>query len=351
MRRTTSSSVESWRSVVSSWASSASLKTAAGGGDGKRAHQPLKRLEIEPVIAPFRGRNGREDVAFDRRDNVRIEVGRVARHPESAILAETAGATGDLSDLLRIEGAQAPPVEFAQSSKGDMVDIHVQSHPNRVGRDQEIDLAGLEQSDLRVAGAGAQRAHDHRRAPALAADELGDGVDRVSRERDDGAASRQTRQFLGTGVGELGKSFAELDLDSRTKLTDQSGDGRRAHQHGLGCAARVQEPVGEHMPAFRVGAKLDLIDGEKFDLAIQRHRLDRADEIARPGRHDLLFAGNQRDLGRAPRLDHPIVDLARQEPQGKADHARGVPQHALDRQMRLARVGGAQNRDEPRGVP
>ena len=77
-----------------------------------------------------------------------------------------------------------------------MVDIHVQAHADGVGRDQEIDLAGLEQSDLGVAGARTERAHHHRRAAALAADELGDGVDRLGGEGDDGAAPRQAGQLL-----------------------------------------------------------------------------------------------------------------------------------------------------------
>ena len=94
-------------------------------------------------------------MAFDRGHDVRIEIRRLARYAKRAILAKVpAGPSGDLGDLLRIEPALAPPVEFAQSGEGDMVDIHVQSHPDRVGRDQEIDFAGLEQIDLGVAGAG-----------------------------------------------------------------------------------------------------------------------------------------------------------------------------------------------------
>ena len=231
-----------------------------------------------------------------------------------------------------------------------MVDVHVQSHPDRVGRDKEIDFAGLKQIDLGVARARTERAHDNGGPPALATDELGDGVNRLGGEGDDGAAPRQACQLLGTGVRELGEALAELDLGLGTKPTDQRGDGRRAHEHRLGRPSRIEEPMGEHVAALRVGAKLDFIDGEEFDLAIERHRLDRAHEIARPRRHDLFFAGDEGDLGRAPRLDHPVVDLARQQPQRQADHARGVSQHAFDRQMRLARIGRAQNGDEPRGV-
>ena len=40
--------------------------------------------------------------------------------------------------------ARAPAVELAQAGEGDMVDVHVQAHPDRVGGDEKIDLAGLE---------------------------------------------------------------------------------------------------------------------------------------------------------------------------------------------------------------
>src|ERR1700746_2977165 len=135
-------------------------------------------------------------MALDRPDDVRVEIGRVARYAKSAILAKSAGPPGDLGDLLRIEPAQAPSVEFAQSGEGDMVDIHVQSHPDRVGRDQEIDFAGLEQIDLGVAGARTERAHDDGGPAALAADEFSDGVNCLSGEGDDGAARRQSGQLL-----------------------------------------------------------------------------------------------------------------------------------------------------------
>ncbi len=136
--------------------------------------------------------------------------------------------------------------------------------------------------DLRVAGARTERAHDHRRAAALAADELGDGVDRVGREGDDRAAPGQAGQLLRPGVGQLRQALAELDVGVGTELADQRRDSRRAHQHGFRRPARVQEPMGEDVAALGVGAKLDLVDGEKLHLAVERHRLDRADEIARP---------------------------------------------------------------------
>jgi hypothetical protein len=110
----------------------------------------------------------------------------------------------------------------------------------------------------------------------------------------------------------------------------------------------MQEPVGEDVAAFGVGAELDFVDGEEFHLAVERHRLDRADEILRIGGDDLFLAGDEGDARIAARLDNPVVDLARQQPQRQADHARGMGQHALDREMGLAGVGRAENGDQTR---
>ena len=69
-----------------------------------------------------------------------------------------------------------------------MGDIHIQAHADRVGSDQKVDLAGLEQGDLGVARSWGEAAHDDRRAAPLAPDQFGDGVDLFGRESDDGGA-------------------------------------------------------------------------------------------------------------------------------------------------------------------
>ena len=42
-------------------------------------------------------------------------------------------------------------------------------------------------------------------------------------------------------------------------------------------------------------------------------------------------------------LHHPVVDLAREQAQRQADHARAVGKHPLHGKVRLAGVGGAEN--------
>ena len=97
---------------------------------------------------------------------------------------------------------------------------------------------------------------------------------------------------------------------------------RRAEDHRLLAAARVQQPIGEDMAALGVGAELRLVERDEGDVA-RPSGIDfgGAQEPARVLRHDLLLAGDQRDLVRALDRDDPVVDLARQQPQREADHA------------------------------
>ncbi len=105
----------------------------------------------------------------------------------------------------------------------------------------------------------------------------------------------------------------------------------------------MEQPVGEDMAALGVGGELNFVDGDEVGLQLARHRFHGADIEAGTRRLDLLFARNQRNLARAHLGDHLLVDLAREEPQGQADHADIVGEHALDGEMGLARVGRAQH--------
>ena len=110
----------------------------------------------------------------------------------------------------------------------------------------------------------------------------------------------------------------------------------------------MQQAGGKDMAALGVGAQLDLVDREKLDLAVERHRFDSADEICRVRRQDFLFAGDQRDRAGSPQPDDPIVILPCQEAQRKPDHPARMIEHALDREMGFAGVGRSEDRDETR---
>ncbi len=108
----------------------------------------------------------------------------------------------------------------------------------------------------------------------------------------------------------------------------------------------MQDAIGENMPAFQIGRDLDFIDREKRHVEIPRHRFDRGDPEPRFRRLYLFFAGNERDGIGARAIDDLVVDLARQQTQRQADHARGMREHPLDRKMGLAGVGGPEHRGD-----
>ena len=230
-----------------------------------------------------------------------------------------------------------------------MVHIHVEAHADGIGRHQVVDFARLEHVDLGVARARAHGAHHNRRAAALAADQLGDGVDLAGREADHRRAARQACCLLGADIGELGKAWAGYDVDVGQQPVQHRPDRVGAQQHGFIRAACVQYPVGEEMAALGVGCHLHLVDGEKRDWPLDRHRFDGADEIARAGRGDLFLAGDQRHLVDALDRHDAVVVLARQQAQREADHARRVAKHALDREIGLTGIGRAENRGQAAG--
>ena len=118
--------------------------------------------------------------------------------------------------------------------------------------------------------------------------------------------------------------------------------GSAQHQRLL-ARAGIEHAVGEHMAALEIGAELDLVDRQERHVEVARHGFDGGHPEARVRRLDLLLAGDQRDRVLADAVDHLVVDLARQQPQRQPDHAAGMRQHALDGEMGLAGIGGAQH--------
>ena len=106
----------------------------------------------------------------------------VAGHAEGPVVEVASGASGDLAELGGIELAKPEAVELPRRGEGDVIDIHVQAHADGIRRDEEVDVARLVERDLGIAGARRQGAHDDGGTAALAADQLGDGIDALGRE-------------------------------------------------------------------------------------------------------------------------------------------------------------------------
>ena len=158
---------------------------------------------------------------------------------EGAVAQVAAGAAGDLAEFCGGELAELVAVELAVLREGDVIDVEVQPHADGVGRHQIVDVAVLVERDLRVAGAGRQRAQHHGRPALLAADQFGDGVDLVGREGDDRAAARQPCQLLGAGIGEVRQPRPRHHGHALEQLLQYALHGGRTQQQRLLPATQV----------------------------------------------------------------------------------------------------------------
>src|SRR4051794_25318931 len=105
----------------------------------------------------------------------------------------------------------------------------------------------------------------------------------------------------------------------------------------------MENPVGKDVAALEIGGELDFVDRQEPDIDIGGHGLDRAHPEPWLGGNDLLLACHEGGRMVARLEPHPIVNLARQEPQGEADHTAALGEHALDGEVRLASIGRAEN--------
>ena len=262
---------------------------------------------------------------------------------ERAVARGAPGAARDLGEFRGVELAELVAVEFAVRRKGDVIDVEIEAHADGVGGHQEIDLTRLVEFDLRIARARRQGAKHDRSAAALAADQFSDGINLVGRERDDGGTARQPSELFIAGEGELRQPRPADDAGTGQQPLDNRPHGRGTKHQGLFAAASVQHAIGKDVAALEIGGQLNFVDGKESDVEIARHGLDGGDPKARIRRLDLLFAGDQRHGVGADPFHGTIIDLARQQPQRQADQARGMRQHPLDREMRLAGIGRPQN--------
>ena len=145
-------------------------------------------------------------------------------------------------------------------------------------------------------------------------------------------------------MGEGGKARAADDFRVRKQGPDHRLDGGGAEQHCLVAAARVEQAIREQVPALAVGGQLGLVECDESEIRADRHGLCRAQQPASVRRLDPLFPGDQRNPLRPLDLADPVIDLARQQPQRKADRAGRMGAEPFDGEVGLAGVGRAKHR-------
>src|SRR6187455_3724308 len=100
----------------------------------KRGLQGADRGKIEVSVAPLQQSDRLEGVAFQRLHQFGLEWITAAGGTERSVARRAAGTAGDLRKLGRIELAELIAVELAVGGEGDVVDVEIEAHANRVSR-------------------------------------------------------------------------------------------------------------------------------------------------------------------------------------------------------------------------
>jgi len=248
--------------------------------------------------------------------------------------------------------AQPPlpsPVELVERCKCDVRNVHIEAHADGIGCHEIIDFARLIHCDLRVARAWTERAHDHRRATARAAEHLGDRINFLAAEGDDDRAFGQSRQFFRACITQRGKPRTLDDFCIGDQRAHHRAQGLGTKDHRFLAPAHIEHPVGEDMPALGVRTQLRLIECGKGHIAFPWHRFCRAQQPACAGWHDLFLARDQADFLWPLDRDHAVINLASEQTQRETDHSAGMATQSLNGEMRLARIRRAEHGFDGRG--
>ncbi len=90
---------------------------------------------------------------FDGLYHVGIQPLDVARGAKGAVFFIPPRAARDLRQFRAAERTHRFPVELARGGQRDMMNVHIQTHANRIGRHHKIHFTRLIHFHLRVAGA------------------------------------------------------------------------------------------------------------------------------------------------------------------------------------------------------
>ena len=121
----------------------------------QRPDQAFGRGEIKVSIAPHQFANGFKLMRFNRLDLFFVKRPRLACDAKGAVFGMPPRTPCDLADFLHVQHPHPAPVKLGGRGEGDVFDIKVQPHANRIGGHQIIHLAVLIHGNLRVARARA----------------------------------------------------------------------------------------------------------------------------------------------------------------------------------------------------
>ena len=80
-------------------------------------------------------------MGLERLHHIVLERRAAARGAEGAVAVGAPGAAGDLRKLGRVEPAELIAVELAIGGEGDVIDVEIEAHADRVGGNEIVDVA------------------------------------------------------------------------------------------------------------------------------------------------------------------------------------------------------------------
>ena len=304
----------------------------------ERRDQAFDRSELQATVAPLQFLDRLKPVVGNCLCDIFIQRRCFAGHSKGAIFNMPSGAPGNLCEFFGLQVPHPATIKLGQRGKCDMADIKVQPHANGIRSNEIVDIAVLIHFDLRIAGARRQCPHDNGGTAFCAAQQLSNRIYIFTRKPDNCRSLGHFAYLFRTCVGQLRHSLAAHEIDLWHHRRDGAAHRFSPQKQRFMQATRMQKPVGEHMPAFRIAAKLNFIDGKKIATDPLRHGFDRAHPIGRPGWHNPLFTRHKRhDTGPAHRND-PVVNLARKQAQRQANHTGPVGEHPLNGVVRFASI-------------
>ena len=137
-----------------------------------------------------------------------------------------------------------------------MIDIEIETHANRICRNNVIDFARLIESDLRIARAWTERTQNNRRTAARATYHFSNCINFLGRKSDNSAAARQSRQFALAGKGQLRQARTRGDAHARHQTFDEAARRFSSKQQRFLTPSAIEQSVGENMAAIEIGAEL-----------------------------------------------------------------------------------------------
>ena len=130
-------------------------------------------------------------------------------------------ATSAANDLAKFCGGQVAKLEtvkFLYGGKGYVVDVKIEAHADGVCCDQIIDITILKKFNLRVAGARAETAKNHRSTATLTAYKLSDGVNILAGKSDNGGPSGQAGNLFRANIVEFRHAWTGDNIEAGDEL-------------------------------------------------------------------------------------------------------------------------------------